>query len=104
MFRDQRVTVVIPAYNEAETIAQVVAGLGRVVPPDDASAFCNALTELADDREERKQLGAAARRYALEHLGKEAILRPFAIQLEELVRQPSRTPHPRRIPQEILEK
>jgi colanic acid biosynthesis glycosyl transferase WcaI len=95
---------VLACAHEGTQIAQVVAGLGRVVPPDDASAFCNALTELADDREERKQLGAAARRYALEHLGKEAILRPFAIQLEELVRQPSRTPHPRRIPQEILEK
>ena len=58
---------------------------GLLVPPDDLAAFRSAITLLMEAVALRRELGAAARRYAVEHLGKEAILQRFEQTLLKLV-------------------
>jgi colanic acid biosynthesis glycosyl transferase WcaI len=61
-------------------LAGVVAQCGVVVPPDDAQALADAVVALADDAPRRLRLGAQARAYALQHLGRDAVLRGFEAQ------------------------
>lgn len=58
-------------------IVRVVHGRGIVVPPDDLDALIGAVAELAAQPEARRRLGAAARRYAEEHLARECVLAQF---------------------------
>jgi colanic acid biosynthesis glycosyl transferase WcaI len=74
---------------EPETqVAAVVSGLpggiskghdacGIVVPCGDAQALADSVRSLVADPELRARLGAAARRYAMEHLGKDQVLTQF---------------------------
>lgn len=62
------------------------APLGIVTPPDDVLALHNAIDRLASSRELRSRLGANARRYAVEHLGREEILLRFERDLKALLR------------------
>ncbi len=66
-------------------IAQVVEGRGCVVPPGDEVAFTQAIKALAGNPLQRQALGRAARQYAIQHLGREAILTRFANELRKLV-------------------
>lgn len=86
-------------------IAQVVEGRGCVVPPGDEVAFTQAIEELANNPHRRHALGHAARRYAVEHLGREAILTRFAAELRQLVElapkaEMSRMTIPSKVPQD----
>jgi colanic acid biosynthesis glycosyl transferase WcaI len=69
-------------------IALVVEGRGIVVPPGDVEAMEKAIRQLSGDADLRRRLGAAARRYAEEHLAKDAILGRFEADLQRLTRHP----------------
>ncbi len=75
--------VVVTAHPGTE-VARVVEGCGRVVPPEQADVFADAIAALADDAEQRARFGAAARRYAEENLDKDAVLRRFEAELLKL--------------------
>lgn len=75
--------VVVTAHPGTE-VARVVEGCGRVVPPEQADVFADAIAALADDAEQRANFGVAARRYAEENLDKDAVLRRFEAELLKL--------------------
>lgn len=66
-------------------VHEVVSGRGINTPPGDAARFAAAIQRLASDETLRRDFGAAARRYAEEHLGKASILQQFERDLRELV-------------------
>lgn len=65
-------------------VAEIVAQCGRVTPPGDAAALMRALQQLADAADERAALGRAAREYAEEMLGDDAVLGRFEQALRAL--------------------
>ena len=65
------------------------AASGTTVPPEDAAAMAQALRALAADPARRAELGANGRRYAEQHLSRDAVLQRFEAQLKELVGQPA---------------
>ena len=71
---------------EGTQVAHVVEGRGLVVQTDDAAALEAAVRRLVGDRELRATLGAAARQYATEHLGREHVLQQFERDVVALVR------------------
>ena len=75
---------VVACASPGTQIAQVVQGHGRIVPPGDVAAFYKAVCELADSPQERAELGSTARRFAEEHLSKDAILSDFRHSLRKL--------------------
>jgi colanic acid biosynthesis glycosyl transferase WcaI len=58
---------------------------GVVVPAEDAAALHAAVRHLVEDSDLRHHLGANARRYAVEHLGREQVLERFEQDLQTLV-------------------
>jgi colanic acid biosynthesis glycosyl transferase WcaI len=76
---------VIATADAGTQVAHVVEGSGLVVPAEDAPALHAAVRQLIDDEPLRQQLGAAARQYAVEHLGKEQVLLQFEKDLRSLV-------------------
>ena len=72
---------VVATASAGTQVAQVVEGRGAVVRPGDAVAMAASLMRLAGDAGLRVSLGAAARDYAVAHLGKEAILSAFEREL-----------------------
>jgi colanic acid biosynthesis glycosyl transferase WcaI len=62
-------------------LARAVEGRGIVVDPGDASAFADAIDQLAGDSPRRLQLGQNARDYALSELEKELVLSRFEQEL-----------------------
>ncbi|MDI1246527.1 MAG: glycosyltransferase WbuB [Rhodoferax sp.] len=67
-------------------LAQVVQGL--LVPPEDPQAFAEAVLALASKPQWRAALGAAGRKYAEDHLDREAVLAKFEADLQGLVAAP----------------
>ncbi len=65
-------------------VAHVVEGSGLVVPAEQPHALYRAVQQLADSSALRAELGRAARRYAVEHLGKEQVLLQFERDLRAL--------------------
>lgn len=63
-------------------VAVLLDGLGAVVPPDDTEALVEALVRLADAPEQRRELGAAARGYAVRSLDRNKILQDFEEELK----------------------
>jgi colanic acid biosynthesis glycosyl transferase WcaI len=82
---------VIATADPGTQVAHVVGGsatedaCGLVVPAEDPEALHAAVHRLIEDAALRKQLGAAARRYAVQHLGKQQVLEQFEQNLEELI-------------------
>ena len=68
---------VIATADPGTQVAHVVEGCGLVVPAEDEEALHAAVFRLAADEPLRRELGAAARRYAVRHLGKEEVLLQF---------------------------
>lgn len=66
-------------------LATVVSGRGHVVPPNDLPAFVDALVTLAGSPALRKQLGAAARRYAELNLARDRVLVNFETELKRCI-------------------
>lgn len=72
---------------EPETeLGRVVEGRGLRVTPEDPAAMAGALERLIDDPALAAELGAAARRYAVETLDMEAVLLRLEQELQTLVR------------------
>lgn len=68
---------VLATAHQDTALARVVTPCGVVTPPGDVPAFAHALRELHRHAIARRTLGTAARRYAEEHLHKEAVLGRF---------------------------
>jgi colanic acid biosynthesis glycosyl transferase WcaI len=66
---------VIATASEVSQLGIVVMGRGLVVPPGDAGAMALAIRRLADDPALRSRLGKEGRRYAVEKLGKDGVLK-----------------------------
>jgi colanic acid biosynthesis glycosyl transferase WcaI len=71
-------------------LGQVVAQCGRIVPPEDATAFAAALQALAADAPMRRTLGERARRFAEEHVARDAVLARFERDLLDCIARPPR--------------
>ena len=65
---------IIATCNTGTEIASVVSKCGLVVPPEDADALADAITQLVGDSESMLRLGILARKYAEEHLCRERVL------------------------------
>ncbi len=76
---------VIATAAEGTQVAEVVRGRGLAVPAGDRNALYQAVTLLVENREQRLQMGTAARAYAVENLGKEQVLRRFEVELQQLI-------------------
>lgn len=75
---------VVAAAPPGTQVASVMNGCGLVVPPEDAVQFAHAIARLAKDTNMRRQMGASARAYAVEHWGKDAVLDNFEAALKQL--------------------
>jgi len=64
-------------------IAQVLESSGVVVPPENVGLFVNAILDLSENPEKRQKLGKNAREYAVEYLGRDAVLERFEESLQE---------------------
>lgn len=73
-------------------IADVVAGCGVVVAPEDAAAFAQAMSELAADAAWRRRLGAAARQRAEQTLGRGAVMARLGRSLQAPLPEPAAAP------------
>lgn len=82
---------VIATADPGTQVAHVVSGTtpeeacGLVVPAEDPTALHAAVQHLIDDAALRNQLGANARRYAVQHLGKQQVLEQFERNLQSIV-------------------
>lgn len=81
---------VLAAVNPGGEVARIVreADAGWVVDSSDADAFPRELARIARARDELRQRGAAAQRYAQEHFTQEAFADRFERTLYEVARQP----------------
>ena len=81
---------VIATADSGTQVAQVIEAsgpddaCGLVVPAEDSTALHAAVARLADDAELRRILGENARRYAVQHLGRDQVLEQFERELLEL--------------------
>lgn len=64
-------------------IAKLIMGCGLLVQPGDVVGFSAAIAHLAVRVDLRLELGHAARRYAVEHLGRDAVLAEFERELRD---------------------
>jgi colanic acid biosynthesis glycosyl transferase WcaI len=82
---------VIATADEGTQVARVVSGgspqeaCGLVVPAETPEALHNAVQRLIDDPALRAKLGANARLYAVQHLGKQQVLEQFERDIQALV-------------------
>jgi colanic acid biosynthesis glycosyl transferase WcaI len=75
---DTQVGHVVGGYTEEDAC-------GVIVPAEDPDALHAAVKRLVNDPELRQRLGVNARRYAVEHLGREQVLQRFQHDLNELL-------------------
>lgn len=66
-------------------VALALESCGIAVPSLDNNALFSAVRKLVDDPEKRRAMGRAARMYAVEHLGKEQVLKRFESELAATV-------------------
>ena len=66
-------------------LGQVVATCGRIVPPEDAHAFADAMLSLASQPELRRELGAKARACAEARFARDAVLERFERDLQTCI-------------------
>jgi colanic acid biosynthesis glycosyl transferase WcaI len=76
---------VIATADAGTQVAHVVEGCGLVVPAEDEDALHAAVSRLIEDEALRERLGQEARRYAVEHLGKEQVLLQLERDMETMV-------------------
>jgi len=68
-------------------LGQVVSQCGRIVPPEDAQAFAEALLLLASQPALRRELGLRARSYAEDRFARDAVLARFESDLQDCIAQ-----------------
>ncbi len=83
---------VIATAQARSQLAEVLKGRGVVTPPGDVEAFSCALDHLARDSEERSRMGANARKFAVEHMDRDQILRRFEASLLQACARSSAVP------------
>lgn len=66
-------------------IANVTMSCGLLVKPGDAVGFSAAIAQLANRLDLRREFGAAARKYAVKNLGRDAVLADFERELRHCV-------------------
>jgi len=66
-------------------LGQVVSTCGRIVPPEDASAFADAMLSLASQPELRRELGIKARACAEARFARDAVLERFEQDLQACI-------------------
>ena len=66
-------------------LAQALEGRGRLVPPEDAQAFAEAITALCDDPQEAARLGNAAAAHARAEWARDRVLQRLEDALDRLV-------------------
>jgi colanic acid biosynthesis glycosyl transferase WcaI len=76
---------VLATAEQGTQVADVVEGRGVVVSPEAPECLAAALRTLVENGELRARLGAEARAYAVEHLGREQVLRRFERDLMDVV-------------------
>jgi colanic acid biosynthesis glycosyl transferase WcaI len=76
---------VVATAHPGTQVALMVEGRGLAVPAEDAEALHAAVSQLVEDEQLRIHFGHAAREYAVEHLGKQQVLKQFEIDLQALV-------------------
>lgn len=76
---------VVATAAEGTQVADVVQGRGIAVPAGDLEAVYGAINVLVNDTHLRHRMGAAARAYAEDHLGRKQVLRRFEAELERLI-------------------
>lgn len=76
---------VVATAAEGTEVWAVVEGRGINTPPGDSGAFAEAIRDLAGDPKRRAMLGQAGRRYAEEHLSKDAVLGRFEAEVKRVV-------------------
>ena len=70
---------------EDTQISNVLVSSGVIVPPGNVDLFIAAMLELARNAEMRQKLGKNARGYAVEYLGRDAVLARFEESLQECI-------------------
>jgi colanic acid biosynthesis glycosyl transferase WcaI len=75
---------IIATARQGSQVATVIDKAGLVVEPGCLPCIVSALRRLCDDESMRRRLGSAARRYAVDVLERERILRGFEQQLTEM--------------------
>jgi colanic acid biosynthesis glycosyl transferase WcaI len=75
---------VVATARSGTQIAACVHNRGLVVPPGDSAAMVSAICRLATDPDLRKQLGEAARKYAILHWDRDRLLQEFEQSLAEV--------------------
>lgn len=70
---------------EGAQIAEVLDSTGVIVPPENIDLFVSAMMSLVENDQQRQQLGNNAREYAVENLGRDAILARFEESLQKCV-------------------
>jgi colanic acid biosynthesis glycosyl transferase WcaI len=68
---------VVATADTGTQVAMVVENCGMVVPPEDIESLVTAVRTLVSDPTRRALMGASARAYAIEHLGREQVLTQF---------------------------
>jgi colanic acid biosynthesis glycosyl transferase WcaI len=82
---------VIATADAGTQVARVVDGgtpedaCGLVVPPEDPAALHAAVERLIEDGALRTRLGANARRFAVQHLGRQQVLEQFEEDVKRLI-------------------
>lgn len=76
---------VVATCHQGTEIANVVSQCGVVVPPEDAAALAQAVSELADQPAARRDLGHKARRYAEDNLARDSVLGRLVNQFADLM-------------------
>lgn len=76
---------VLATATEGTQIAAVLESSGVIVPPGDVDALVEAMVELAGDAGRRQLLGNNAREYAVEYLGRDAVLTRFEESLQDCI-------------------
>lgn len=72
---------VIATAHVGSQLSEVLRGRGIVTPPEDVNQFVSAVSCLAADAEQRRRMGESARKYAVEHMDRDQILRRFEASL-----------------------
>ena len=76
---------IVATCREGTEMAHVVSNCGMVVPPDDQVALAGAIESLADQPEARARMGLLARRFAEDHLARNAVLNKWVGQIDDLL-------------------
>lgn len=72
---------VVATASPGTQVAEVLEFCGVCTPPGDLQALVVAIRQLVDDPDRRTALGVAARKYAVEYLGKQQVLKNFESEL-----------------------